>query len=277
MDYSIFEYIIYGFITGISEFMPVSTQAHQYLLRYFTGFQGDTAFIRLFVYLGCLAAICVSCGSRLVHIYREVRVVRLPKNKRNRMPDMVAVLDGKLVLTGLIPIVIALILANFTMLHMGNILVIVVMLIISGIMVYIPQFFPGGNRDSRSMAPTDGMLLGLMSGLSVIPGISRTGALLCCGRLRGCSKQYMLELSFLYGLAMLIGWILLQIVMLFVGGIAVTWMSALAALLAGAAAFGGGVLGIAIMRYLAVKQGFSTFAYYCWGLAVFCFAFYLIT
>lgn len=277
MEYSVMEYIFYGFITGLSEFLPVSTQAHQYLLTYFTDFRGDSPFIKLFVYLGCIGAIVLSCGKRLVHIYRETRVERLPKNKRNRIPDMVAVLDARLVLTGLVPIVISLVFTKSAYSFFGNIVVITLMLILTGIAAYIPPYFPGGNRDSRDLTPGDGLLLGLLTGLSVIPGISRTGAVICGGRLRGCSKQYILEISFLYGLAMLIGLLIVQIILLFIGGFHFSWMIALYGVLAASAAFGGGLISINLMRFLAVKQGFSTFAYYCWGLAVFCFAFYLIT
>lgn len=277
MDGTVFGYIIYGFITGLSEFLPVSTQAHQFLLTYFTDFHGDIPFIKLFVYLGCILAILISCGKRLVHIYRELRVERLPKNKRNRMPDMVAVLDARLVFTGLIPIVISLVFANSAYAFFGNIVVITLLLILSGIAAYIPPYFPAGNRDSRDLTPSDGFLMGFLTGLSVIPGISRTGALICGGRLRGCDKRYVLELSFLYGLAMLLGLLILQIILLFMGGVSISWTLVLCAVLSGAASFAGAMIGIHFMRYLAVKQGFSTFAYYCWGLAVFCFVFYLIT
>ena len=43
-----------------------------------------------------------------------------------------------------------------------------------------------------------------------------------------------------------------------------------------AAAFGGTVLGINIMRKLATEQGYSVFGVYCWGLALFTFILNLI-
>lgn len=277
MEDSIFGYILYGLITGFSEFVPVSTLAHQYLFSYFFGFHSDTAFIRLMVYIGCLAAVVLSCGKRLIHIRRELKVASLPKQRRKRMPDMVAVLDARLVLTGCIPMAIGLALSQISMKTFGSLLIMLPMLILSGIAAYLPQYFAGGNKDSRSMSPRDGVLLGLMSAISVIPGISRVGGLLSTGRIRGCSREYMLELCYLFSAAMIVGWILVQIVCLILGGVAVTGWILLAGILAAAAAFAGGVAAIYLMRFLAVNLGFSGFAYYCWGLAVFCFAYYLIT
>lgn len=277
MQDSVFGYILYGFITGFSEFMPVSTLAHQYLFSYFSGFHSDTAFIKLMVYIGCLAAVILSCGKRMIHIRRELKVASMPKTKRKRPPDMVAVLEFRLVLIGCIPIVLGLALSQLCWNSCANLVVISVMLILSGIASYIPQFFPGGNKDSRQMAPKDGMLLGLMAALSVIPGISRLGSILCTGRLRGNNRVYLMELSFLYCAAMIIGWILLQIILILIAGVTINGLVLLFGFLAAAAAFGGGVAGIYLMRFLAVNLGFSAYSYYCWGLAVFCFTYYLIT
>ena len=47
-------------------------------------------------------------------------------------------------------------------------------------------------------------------------------------------------------------------------------------LFSAAAAFGGAMLGIKLMRQLAAGQGFSVFGVYCWGLALFTFILNLI-
>lgn len=275
MENNIFEYILYGLLTGFSEVVPVSTPAHQYLFGFFTGFS-DSAFLQLLVSIGALAAVIVSCGKRLMHIRRELKVVSVPKNKRKRMPDMVAVSEARLVLAGIIPMIAGIVASIWIRSLLSNLLFVMAMLLISGTAVYIPQYFAGGNRDSKAMAPSDGVLLGAVSALGVIPGVSRMGGLILTGRIRGCSRAYMLELGLLYVAAMLTGWILTQIIVLLVGGAVISWMMVLGGILAMAAAFGGGMGGIYLMRFLAVKMDFSGFSYYCWGLAVLCFVYYLI-
>ena len=47
-------------------------------------------------------------------------------------------------------------------------------------------------------------------------------------------------------------------------------------LFSAAAAFGGAMLGIKLMRQLSAGQGFSVFGVYCWGLALFTFILNLI-
>ena len=275
MENSILEYLVYGLLTGFSEVVPVSALAHQYLFGFFTGFT-ESALLRLLVSIGALAAVIVSCGKRLMHIRRELKVASVPKKHRKRTPDMVAVSDARLVFAGVLPMILGLAASVFAWDFFTELLWVMLMLIITGVVVYLPQYFAGGNRDSMGMSPKDGVIFGIVSALSVIPGISRMGGLIFTGRIRGCSREYMLELGLIYVGAMLVGWILLQIILMLIGGVVISWMVILGGLLAMAAAFGGGMGGIYLMRFLAVKMDFSGFYYYCWGLAVLCFVYYLI-
>lgn len=275
MGKNIIHSILYGLISGFSEFLPVSLPAHQYLYVFFTGFSDSSAFLKLMVYIGCLAALLVSCRTSLIHMRRENRIASVAKNKRKRVPDMVAVLNFRLMLVGMIPMFLLLLFSGIFMRNFGKLTWIAGMLTISGFLVYMPVFFPVGNRDSQNMGPLDGLLLGLCSGLSVIPGISGMGAIMCAGRSRGCSRTYILEVALLFTIPVLAGLIFGYIILVVSAG-AIELNVLISGLIAAVSAFGGGVAGIYLMRYLAVKLDFHAFSYYCWGLAAFCLIYYLI-
>lgn len=270
--------VFYGLISGFAEFLPISAQAHQYLFSYLTGFSGNSAFLKLMVYLGCLASILVCCRNRLTHMRRELRLASLPKKRRKRVPDMQAVSDFRLMITGLIPIILGILLQKQAAHFFGKLTWLCLMLILSGIFIYLPQYLPLGSRDSRSMNRLEGLALGFCCALSVIPGISRIGLMIYFGRTRRCSGAYCLDLALLFSIPVLLGMVLLQLIAVLSAGIGVLTSAVIASgVIAALAAFGAAVAGIALMRYLAVKLDFHGFSYYCWGLAVFCFIYYLMT
>lgn len=274
----IFRAVFYGLISGLAEFMPISAAAHQYIFSYMTGFSDIHPFLKLMVTLASLASILLCCRKRLHHIYRELRLASLPKKRRKRVPDMQAVSDFRLVSIGLIPTAIGLIFHTWANDFFGSLPWLCLTLIATGICLYLFQFIPFGNHDSRNLRPLDGMLLGLCCVLSMIPGISRMALLAYFGRIRRCGREYCLDLALLFSIPYLFGLALVQLVLLLIAGAAtVTGAVALTGLLAAAAAFGAGVAGISLMRYFAVKMDFYGFSYYCWGLSVFCFIYYLMT
>lgn len=270
--------ILCGLISGIAEFFPISTTAHQFLYGYLTGFSQISPFLLLMIDFGLLTSVIVCCRHRLVHIRREIRLASLPKKRRKRMPDMQAVSDFRLVLTAMLPMIIGLILESKAQETFRTLPWVCVTLSITGILLYALQFLPCGNRDSREMNRLEGLTLGALCALSVIPGLSRIALICYFTRKRRCSREYGIDLAFLISIPLLLGMMIIQLIALFSAGTAdLTGGMIAAGLLASAAAFGGGLTAIRLMRYLAVKMDFHGFSHYCWGFAVFCFIYYLMT
>lgn len=87
----------------------------------------------------------------------------------------------------------------------------------------------------------------------------------------------MLDMALLILLPLLAGSMVVDVFALIFAGFAGLSMKVLlGCVLAGAASFGGSVGAILTMRYLAVKTGFSGFAFYSWGLGLFSFILYLM-
>lgn len=278
MEYNIWGCLFFGLISGLSEFLPVSTLAHQYLYGYLFGFSNNTPFLRLMVYFGCLVAVLVCCRKRLVHIYRELRLSSLPKRRRKRVVDMQAVLDIKLAMLGLIPMILGILLYDHSVRFFSNLPMLCLMLILSGILTYLPMYMVSGFRNSKQLTPLDGLLFGACSALAIIPGLSRIGLLLYAGRARRCSRESMMDLALLFAIPMLLCLVLYHLILVLTGTtVAVTGVALLVGALSALAAFGGGVAAIYFIRFLTVKTDFGGFSFYCWGLAVFTFIYYLIT
>ncbi len=271
-------YIVIGFFSGLSQLLPVSASASEQLLVMLLDAPDYGSFLQSFVHIGCIAAVLVRFGKRLGHIYRERRLALLPARRRKRQPDLAAVLDGRLLSGTLIPMAAVLVVSWFYRELLQGLPVMIAMLVLTGLFAYLPAYFPGGNRDSRGLTRLDSWLLGLCAGLSHIPGLSGLTAVLCAGQLRGCGRQYILDLALLLMLPALGIMTILDGAALVASGFAGLSVGVVfGGLLAGAAAFGGALAAISLVRHLAVRSGFSGFAFYSWGMAMFYFMLYLLT
>lgn len=274
---NIIELFFFGLLSGLAEVLPISAPAHQYLLSYVCGFEGHDPILLLSVHIAVLLALLISCRQRIAHLYRENRIASLKRGRRKRQPDSAAVADWKMMTTALIPIVIGLMLHNIVVLSLESLWGVAIFLILNGIILYVPQYVASGNRDARSLSRVDGLLMGASSITGILPGVSRIAAVSLFGQLRKGNRAYILDMALLLSIFWIAGLLLLDVVAIFGSAAASLGMLyTLGCLIAAAAAFGGAYSAIILVRYLAVRIGFSGFTYYSWGLGFACFILYLM-
>lgn len=270
-------YIFYGLVAGFSQFAPVSASAHQALFPMLFRFDSTWPMLRLFVHGGALAALIFVYRDRLTHIYRQIRLVTLPARQRKLPPDMDAVLDASISMMAVIPMLIGAILSGILMRDGADLFGMGIRLIIGAALIYLPDYVPGGDRKTGAMTRAEGLLLGLCAAFGQITGLSQVGLMLALGLLLKCDRQYILELILLICGVLLAELMLVDLVSMIVTGFSgFTFLRLLGCLFAAASAFGGGIGAILMMRHLAVKTGFSGFAFYGWGLGLFSLILYLM-
>lgn len=271
-------YILLGLIGGFSEFVPVSASANQYLFSTFFGLDDGIELVSAMIHIGCMVTIFMKFGRRIGHLYRQMRIATMPARRRKRQPDGYAVLDSRVIMGSWIPMAVSLVLSKIYATKFYSLPILTAVLILTGILVYIPQHFPGGNRESRGMSRMDGWLFGLASGLAVLPGMSRLGGILCVGLLRGCERRYILDMAYIICVPALAAMAALEILSIVLSGfMGITLLTLLGGILAGLAAFAASYGAVSFMQYLSVRAGFSNFAFYSWGLAMLTFILYLMT
>lgn len=266
------EAILFGLISGLTEFLPVSAQAHEALMLKMFG-TSATPLMRLLIHGAIGLALYQSCAEQISQLLREQRLIRVPRNRRKRQPDMVKVLDMRLLRTATIVLALGFLAYPTLSAWRGDLHVVAPVLVVNGILLYIPMHMATGNKDSRSMSQLDAVLLGLAGAVSLIPGISRVGIITSAGIARGADREQALRWSLLLSIPALVILLGMDLYGIITAGLGT--VSLLETVFAAIAAFGGAHAGIRIMRFLAVRAGFSGFAYYSWGAALFTFIMYL--
>lgn len=274
MELNWLESLIYGLLSGFAEFLPISSEAHRELFLKLVG-AGDDPVSRLAVHLGALLAVIICCATYISKLNRERRIAAIPKKRRKRQPDLRTILDLKVLRTAGIPVVLWFAAYPFAWDQGQRLWILALALILNGILLYVPQHYPIGNKDSLNLSASDSLLIGFVSGIGVFPGISRMGGALSAAQLRGADTRFSLDISFLLFIPAAIGLVFFDFYGIFTGG--ATSFHFFQFLTAAAASFGGGCCGIYFMRFLAVKSGFSGFAFYSWGAALLAMLLYLVT
>ncbi len=277
MDLNWVQSILYGLLSGLTDILPVSASAHKILALKFFGIKGNMEGMDLLIHLGILGGLYFCNQSQFVRFSRAKALAKVPKRRRKRPLDTRSLMDISMLRTMLIPVVIGLILYGYAKNLQDSLPVLALFLLLNGLIVYLPQFFPTSNRDARTLTPIEGLLMGLGGAVSVLPGISSIGAATSIGSVCGVEKTYCLNMAMLMHMAITVGLAVYDILAIAAVGLGTLTVAVLLRYLVTAAmAFGSTVLAVQLMRYLAAHHSYSVFALYSLGLAMFTFILNLI-
>jgi undecaprenyl-diphosphatase len=272
MEMTWLESIVFGMISGFTEFLPLSSLAHQTIYLKLIG-EGFEPAWRLFGHIGSFSALLTVLLPALLRMRRE-RLIAAMGRKRRRQPD-----EGTLAEYRVLRVATTVMLVLFVaQIWVGTLYqrmwLLAILVGINGVMLYIPQFLPTANKSAKSLSGLDSLLVGLAGGCGVIPGLSTSAFCLSTAQMLGTERRYTTELVLTLNLGALLAWIVVDAVNVILSGLP-QW-NLLHGILILLFSFIAAYLGIKLMRFLAVKTGYSGFAYYCWGVALFTLILYLI-
>ena len=266
--------LIYSLFSGVAELFCVDAAPHQRLFELLGGQKQADPWLTLWLRVGVLAALICSNWSRIRRLMRERRLSL--RVRRHRQSDPLAQLDLRFFKTTVIPALAGVLLYARAGELITTTASLALSLTVNGVILFIPRVVSRGNKDGRSVSRLDGVLMGLGSVLGAVPGISRMSGMLTAAAIRGIDRSYALDMALLLSIPVLAGLLVFDIVAVVTAGAALGLLSLVFYVVYAALAFGGAWLMQILMRYMSVKIGYSGFAYYSWGFALFAFILYLI-
>lgn len=272
-----FQSLVFGLFSGLSDVLPVSSQAHKAIMLKIFGVNEEAPLLRLLIHIAILAALYYSCGNHILRISRQLRLSRIPKKKRKRPLDVRTLMEFKLLRMMILPVLVSLLAYNHTSEWGTKLNLIAIFLLVNGVILYLPSLLPTGNKDARSMSALEGILIGLGGAASVVPGISSVAGATSVASACGAERTFALNLTYLMHMVLTIGLIAFDLAAVFAAGLgSLSFTVLLTYIVAAAAAFIGAHFGIRAMRMMAVNIGYSIFALYSFGAALISFVLYLM-
>ncbi len=271
---NLLESLIYGLISGFSEFLPISSQGHQALLKHIFGAQSHEPIRDILIHIAMLCAVIVASGTYLDRIRRE-RKIRTNR-RRGMAGERTISQEIRLIRTAMIPMLLGIIFYIFGA-KLGNSFGwLTLFFAINGLIVYIPEHLAHANKGAGQLGPLDSLLIGVFGGFSALPGISRVGGCLSCAIARGADQTKAYNWILILSIPALILLVVLDIISIFIAGFGpISLMGILGWIVSAIAAFAAAYSGIYFMRRLLSQSDITFFSFYCWGIALLSFFLYL--
>ena len=181
---TLFQAVILGLIQGITEWLPVSSSGHLVIFQHLFGLQ-IPVFFDVLLHVGTLAVVFVVFWRDILEIIKAILKLDF-KSEYGRL--FIFILLGSIP-TALIGLIFHEILVSF----FSNLLVVAIGLIITGTLL----FFCERKLGKKELTEKDSLLIGLVQGLAIIPGISRSGSTIGTGLLLGIDRDKVTRFSFL--------------------------------------------------------------------------------
>ena len=201
--------VILGVIEGLTEFLPISSTAHLTIAERLFGIPlldpGITAFTAV-IQLGSILAAVVYFRFDIARI-----VIAWSRGlARPELRDYPEYHMGWNVVIGSVPIaILGLGLHSVIEGPFRNLWVVVIGLMGWSLVMWLADRRGKGNRGETSMTWLDAVVIGLVQCFALIPGVSRSGATISAGLLRGMDRVSATRISFLLGIPALLaagGW-----------------------------------------------------------------------
>jgi undecaprenyl-diphosphatase len=186
--------IVLGIVQGLTEFLPISSSAHQRIVPAFLGWQDPGAAFTAITQLGTEAAVLIFFRAELWAIattwLRSLRDVRLRSHPDARV--------GWYLIVATIPIGVL----GYTFEHQietgaRNLWLVGSVLIVFALVLGYADRRGRHEREIDALSPRDGILIGLAQSLALVPGVSRSGATMSAGLLLGLQRPAAARFSFL--------------------------------------------------------------------------------
>jgi len=255
---SLLQALTLGLLQGATEFVPISSSAHLVLVPWLLGWPEPSLAFDTTVHWGTLMAVLAYFRHDWVRLLRAWWRSIIGRGKQEPEARLVW-----LILLGTVPAALAgLLFQDFFEALFGAPAWVASLLLVTGLMMFVSERVSGGQRPAGQLAPLDALLIGLAQALAIAPGISRSGATISAGLLRGLRREEAARFSFLLATPIILGAGLLPLMDLLASGV---FPSALAPLLAGfvSAALSGYLCISFLLSYLR-RRNLWPFALYCW-------------
>ena len=266
MNMSWWQAIVLGIIEGITEFLPISSTGHLTIAEKLMGMPLDDEGLIAFTAIIQIGAI----AAAIIYFWQDIQRVLIAwwrglwwKRARRKFDYKY----GWAIIIGSVPIaVVGLVFKDEIETVLRSLWFVAGALIIWSSVMWLADKYATTKRGEKDTTWRDTLVIGLGQCLSLVPGVSRSGATISVGLLRGFDRVTVTKLSFFLGIPALVAAGLLEVVTKYKhisGGVG--WTSTI---IATVVSFGVGYVAVAWLLKFIQNNDFRSFIIYRFALGL---------
>jgi len=199
----IIQSVLLGLIQGVAEWLPISSegQAMLFMMEFLRLSPADALSFAIFLHIGTMLAVVLKFRLEFLEIL----------GWRSRSdPVLLKIILLSTLATGMTGVPLFFLLKSF---NQGDIIMLLIglMLILTGALLRAPDSTSAGYRRIEDIKTREMVFLGLAQGLSILPGVSRSGTTITFLLLEGLNQRDALEVSFLLSVPAVLGAVALSL------------------------------------------------------------------
>lgn len=192
---NILEAIILGLVQGLTEFIPVSSSGHLLIFHEILGTEENTLAFDVALHVGTLLALLIYFREDLLRLLRNIG----EKNRDGRQARLLILATIPAALAGLLfsgyidenlrtPVI-----ASFSLAFVGL------------LMIIVDKLADIDETEKEEITTKQGVGIGFVQAIALIPGVSRSGATMTAGLALGLTRVQAARFSFLLAVPIIAG------------------------------------------------------------------------
>lgn len=266
-----FEAVILGLVQGLAEFLPVSSSGHLALLQQFFGIDENKVLLfAVMLHVGTLISVFIVYWKDIWELIVELclTIKDLCTGKGLRLDERPVRKLGVLIIIATIPTgIIGVLGGDFFDSLYTSIVPIGIGLIITGFLLVMAERMGSSSRGLEKMNFRNAFFIGLVQGIAICPGISRSGSTLFGSLICNLDRKFAVKFVFLISIPSILGSAVLELPDAIEAGVTVAEAGpVIVGMLVAAVS---GLVAIKTMIKIVSDKKLSYFSYYVWVVGAF--------
>ena len=254
---SLFEIVLLGVIQGLTEFFPVSSSGHLVFLQNLFGLREPQLFMDVMLHVGTLLSLFIFLRREILELTQSLGSFCL--NPKKNISDPKIKLIFSLAIASLPTALIGYFFHDMVESLFASLKAVGIALLITASFLLLTKLA----REKRKKGILHAIIIGILQGVAIVPGFSRSGLTIGGALLIGWKRKDAAQFSFLLSIPAILGASLFELQK--AGSNTQPWFLLITGV-AVAAFFG--ILSLTLLVRLIIKGKFYSFSYYCFFVGV---------
>jgi len=258
---------VLGLIQGLTEFLPVSSSGHLVLLQQILGITEPVLSFDIALHVGTLLAVCTCFFNDLLAIIKGLTgsaAARLQNRLITAEEKKSLYITGMIILGSIPTAIIGLLFNRIAHALYTSVWVVGCMLVFTGTFLWATRYAGFRPPKKQGLTGPRAFGVGIVQGLAVLPGVSRSGATIAMALFLGVDRATAVRFSFLLSIPAILGAALLALLDINPTDTMDPGVVGVGVVIAAVT----GYLTLKWLVYMVRKGRLHHFAPYCWGMGL---------